>query len=234
MSAADPDAPARSSPVRVWDVWIRLFHWSLVVAVALQFYSGLTGELFFDWHRLVGEIVLALVLFRLLWGLVGSRNARLTAPLRNPRDALAHLAALARREAPPEAGHNAAGSFAVLALLALLAVQALTGLFIADEDEFVEGAFYGRVSGALSDTLYDVHQANATLLWVLVLVHVAMTFVYLLWARRNLIGAMITGRARWPASRRPPAPGLASPWLGLGLALLVAAALGWLLGWFGR
>ena len=86
---------ASSSSALTWDVWVRLFHWSLALAVGFQLLSGLTGFEFYEWHNRVGEIVLALVLFRLLWGVVGSPNARLSELVAGPRAVLAHFAPLA-------------------------------------------------------------------------------------------------------------------------------------------
>lgn len=226
-------AAGGSTVVPVWDIWVRLFHWSLATAVAFQLVSGLTGWQFFDWHRTAGEVVLALVLFRLMWGVLGSANARLGALVRAPAAAFRHLGELARRDVPPERRHNAAGSWAVLALLLMLGVQAMTGMLIADEDEFVEGAWYGAVDDAMSERLYRVHQFNAELLEALVLVHVAMIAIYFFWARRNLLLPMITGRMRWPANVPLPPLALQRWWVGVPLAALALGAVGLAGGWFG-
>ena len=219
--------------VPVWDLWVRLFHWSLVAAVSFQIASGLTGWQFFDWHRRVGELVLALVLFRLLWGIVGSDNARLATLVRHPRAAVAHLGGLLRREAAPERRHNAAGAWAVLAMLVLLAVQALSGMFIADEDEFIEGAWYGTLDEGTSALLFRIHHLNAQLLEILVVVHVSMIVIYLLWARRNLVLPMLSGRMRWPAGLALPPLRLRGWPLGVPLVLLSLGVVGYLSGWFG-
>ena len=131
---ANDQAPNQASGVlRLWDIWVRLFHWSLVLAVLFQLFNGETGNGFYDWHRLLGEIILALLIFRLLWGLVGSVPARLLPLIRSPVAAISHLKHLLQGHVPPEPGHNAAGGWAVLMLLALLLVQAGTGMVIADE-----------------------------------------------------------------------------------------------------
>ena len=232
--AADSSAKGPFRSVRIWDIWVRLFHWSLVASIAVLIYSGRTGDLFVDWHRFAGEIVLALLVFRIGWGIIGSRNARLVALFSNPLDAVRDLGQLLfKRKVDPADGHDASGGWAVAALLTLIGVQACTGLFIADEDEFVEGRFYGEVSSATSDWLYDIHHTNALLLQILVGIHILMVFVYLLWARRNLIRAMITGFTAWPASADSPSPGLQRPVIGLLLAVAVAGVAGWLYGWFG-
>lgn len=230
MSTRKADANPTSVPV--WDTWVRLFHWSLATAVLFQILSAQTGWQFFDLHRLVGEIALALVVFRLLWGFLGSSNARLGRLFNSPVHALSHLRDVASRRDIPERGHNAAGGWAIVAMLLLIGIQAGTGLFIADEDEFIEGALYGSVNSSLSGLMYEVHEINAKLLQILVLVHVIMVFVYLIWLRRNLITPMFTGLMRWPEGLNLPSLRFAPWWLGLLLAGVITASFAWLLEWF--
>lgn len=212
--------------VKVWDIWVRLFHWSFAITISYLLISGETGYKFIDWHRMAGEVAICLVLFRLIWGFTGSSTARLLPLFRSPRSAVRHLLEVFRsrssKSAPEhgsEYGHNASGGYAVLALLALIAIQASTGMFIADEDEFVEGRFYGVASGTVSDFLYQVHHYNAHVIQVLVLVHIAMIFFYLLYARINLIKTMFTGSAVRNSVAGEDEPVLKSVWLGLAVAV---------------
>lgn len=218
--------------VVVWDVWTRLFHWSLAAAIVFQIYSGRSGELFFDWHRYVGEFVLTLIVFRLCWGLVGSSNIRLARLLASPLAVVHHLRDLLRRRNSPERGHNAAGSWAVLMMLALIGVQAGTGLFIADEDELLEGALYGSVNTGLGELFLRVHKINSDLILILVVVHIAMIFVYLLYAGQNLVRPMITGRMNWHAQTDLPQLTFQKIRVGAICALLSAVLVGWLCGWY--
>lgn len=217
--------------VRIWDIWVRLFHWSLVVCVTFLLISGETGWLFFNWHRLAGEVVLALILFRLLWALWGSDNARVGSLIHGPASVLQHLKQLWQKRLPPERGHNAAGAWAVILLILLLTVQAITGMLIADEDEFMEGALYGSVSDSLTDLAYRIHHMNAGLLQALVLFHVAMVFVYLLYARRDLIRPMLSGRMPWKSSEPVPEVRFQRFAIGLLCSLLAIAVAAWLAGW---
>lgn len=216
--------------VQVWDIWVRLFHWSLVISVLFLLFSGETGIGFFDWHRGAGEFVLLLLTFRLLWGIFGSTNARLLSLFRHPIHALNHIKSLIAGKSHPERGHNAAGGWAVLALLSLLSVQALTGLFIADEDELTEGAFYGLLSTVNTDLLYSIHHINAELLMVLIAVHVVMVFFYLVRAGQNLISPMVTGRMKRGEAELSEIR-FGAWWLGLLFLLAACLVVGWLLGW---
>jgi len=200
-----------------WDPWVRLFHWSLALSVGFLLLSGATGIGFFDWHRVIGELALSLVVFRLAWGAIGPANARLLSLMRGPRAVAAHVRHLAARDVPPEPGHNAAGGWAVLLMLALVGFQGLSGTLIADEDEFVEGRFYGALGSDAGDTLYRLHHLNAELLQIIVLVHVAMIAVYAVWGRRNLLLPMLHLRGSMANRRR----------LWLGAALATATGIGW-------
>ena len=116
----------RRLPVRVWDAPTRLFHWAIVVLLCISWLTESRGWM--ELHFLAGYSVLALLLFRVVWGFVGSDTARFTHFLSSPLAALQHLAQLHRREPDTEIGHNAAGGWMVLLMLVLLAVQVGTGL----------------------------------------------------------------------------------------------------------
>ena len=221
-----------AGPVPVWDVWIRLFHWSLALAVTFALVSGDTGWLFFEGHRLAGEIVLALVVFRICWSLVGSSNASLTALVVRPRRAVRHLLDLARGNTAPVRGHSASGGWAVLAMLALLGLQALSGLFIADEDEMLEGAFYGALPADVAGQLMDLHYVLADVILAIVLLHIAMVAVYAVRAGHDLVRPMITGRMPWPASTPPASYRAQGPWRGALVAALLAGGAGSLFAWW--
>lgn len=183
-------------PVVVWDVPVRVFHWLIVVLV---FSSWLTSELggnAMTYHMWIGYTVLALVLFRIVWGFVGSRHARFRDFVRGPGSVLRYL-----RGMPGEmsAGHNPIGGWSVLALLASLAVQAVTGLFTNDEIA-TEGPLAARAGTEWSDLLSTVHRYNFYVLLALIALHVAAVLFYLLVKRQNLVWPMITGRKALPAS----------------------------------
>lgn len=225
------ETPEKQTVV-IWDVWIRLFHWSLAVAVIFLLISGETGWQFFEWHRLVGEGVLVLVLFRLCWSLLGSGNASLIALIASPRQVLHHLRGLITGKVSAERGHNAAGGYAVLLMLALVGFQALSGLFIADEDELINGVFFGALSSSVSEQLYSLHLLNAHFIQAVVALHVIMVFLYLIRAGCNLIFPMLTGRMQWPVDT--PLPDYKSGLTLVGLLLFGGLVLlaSWLFSWW--
>ena len=118
-------------PLKVWDLPVRLFHWAIVLLIFAAWLSQALDQM--DLHMWIGRTILSLLLFRIVWGLIGSDTARFSRFLRSPAAAMRHLAQIRRREADREIGHNAAGGWMVLVLLALLCVQVGTGLCGNDE-----------------------------------------------------------------------------------------------------
>jgi cytochrome b len=209
--------------VTVWDPWIRLVHWAIVVLIPVSYASIQAGNM--RVHYWSGYAVLALVLFRVAWGVVGSDTARFSRFLRSPLAALRHLRHLPRRDGPDrEVGHNAAGGWMVLVLLALLLAQPLTGLF-ADSGYGDHGPLAKKVSAAASDRLTGLHHRIFWWIVAAAALHVLAVIAYAAVKRHDLVRPMVTGRKRLPAE--VAAPRLGPPALALGLlagaALLVYA-----------
>jgi cytochrome b len=208
----------------VWDLPTRLFHWALVLAVAGCWWTGERGPV--ETHALLGYIVLALLLFRLAWGLVGSETARFSSFVRGPRAALDHLRHLFRRGALDHpVGHNAAGGWAVILLLLVLTLVSVSGLFLYD-DEIYWAPLNGWVGEETAERLHWLHHFGFDLLLALVAIHILAVIAYFAVKRLDLIRPMLTGRADLPAS--VAAPRIAPIALALVLAV-VAAALVWAL-----
>ena len=191
-NAAQDSSP--QSQVKVWDQPIRLFHWSLVILVATLWLTGEFGKL--DIHMTLGVWALALLAFRLMWGVIGSPTARFSQFVRGPAAIRGYLAA-ARSGAVRSVGHNPLGALSVLALLGLLTAQAATGLFTTD-DIFTNGPLVGKVSGKTAAFLSTLHRLGGKLLLALVGVHLAAVVFYTLVKKDDMVRAMITGTKRVP------------------------------------
>jgi len=204
--------------MKVWDLPVRLFHWSIVVLI---FAAWLTQELNkMDWHVWIGYTILTLLLFRLTWGFIGSDTARFTRFLKSPAAALRHLSHLRRREADREIGHNAAGGWMVLVMLAILSVQAGTGLF-ANDDANTEGPLMHLVSKDQSNWFSKLHALNFNLILIVIGLHVLAIAAYAVLKRQNLVRPMVTGVKDMPGDA--VAPRLVSP---VWAAVTLAAAIG--------
>ena len=190
--------------VPVWDLPTRAFHWGLVILVAVAIVTAKLDRM--DAHMLAGQAILALLLFRLVWGLIGSQTARFSDFVKGPRAVLGYAAGLRRPDkGRPVLGHNPMGGLMVLVLLAVLMAQAISGLFTSD-DILVDGPLVPLAASATVKALSTLHRLVADGILVLIGVHVAAVLVYLVVKKENLIRPMITGRKPVPAGADVAAP----------------------------
>ncbi len=180
--------------VPVWDWPVRLFHWGLVLLLAAAWVSAEAGIEYMHWHMRCGYAVLTLLVFRVLWGLVGSAHARFASFLHGPRMVLTYVRAWFSHHPRHYLGHNPLGGWMVVALLLLVALQAGTGLF-ANDDIYNEGPLARLVSGDASALLTAIHKINFNLLLAAVGVHVAAVLLYL-GRGENLLWPMFSGHKR--------------------------------------
>ena len=204
--------------MRVWDLPVRLFHWIVTLLLIGSFLTMYTRH--FGWHILIGETLLSLVLWRVVWGFVGSDTARFARFLRSPAAAFAHLRGIGRREVDNGIGHTAAGGWWVLVMLTLLFTQTLTGLF-GSEDGKHGGPLFHLLPAKVAAVLGHLHGANFLLLMFAIGIHLLAVGAYAGLKGQNLLRPMISGKKRLPANMR--APRMATTGLA-GLVLLCAAA----------
>ena len=197
-----PEGPSARFRVKVWDLPTRLFHWALVVLVAVSFVTGMLGGTAMATHEKSGVALLVLVFFRLIWGFCGGREARFAAFVRGPKKVLRYALTLSQRDAQPYLGHNPLGGWSVLMLLAALWVQAGTGLF-ANDDILMEGPLFDLVSKPVSDWLTGVHHLNKIVLIILMATHVGAILFYLAVKKENLIYPMFSGVKPWHQDDHP-------------------------------
>ena len=226
-SAARGLATGHAIDVPIWDWPVRFVHWTIALLVAVLLATGKAGGDWLVWHMRAGEAVLALVLFRIVWGFVGSHHARFASFVRGPRAVLAYARSLSRSPHAPYTGHNPLGGWMIVLLLVALLVQAGLGLFTND-DVLNEGPLVRYISKALSDQLASLHRRNAWIVVALASAHIVAVFGYLVAFRVNLIKPMFTGRKELPAAQQQEAAGATAS--GMAIALLLACALAvWLL-----
>lgn len=217
---ATPDAPSAVHPV--WDLPVRLFHWSLVALVATALVTGfLAPAWWLGVHRLAGYGIGLLLVLRLVWGRFGPTHARFRDFLFSPAETAGHVAGLLRGRPDHYRGHNPAGALMVFALLAVLALLVASGLVVEGGQEKL-GLFKGLVGYATGHGLKQGHEALALLLLGLIGGHLLGVLVESRLARDNLVRAMIDGRKRSGSPRAGRAPQAAAP----GKALAVLAGLG--------
>lgn len=192
----DSPAPAVNA-TRVWDIPTRVVHWSFVLGVAISWWTAETGRL--EWHRWSGYTLLALVLFRVYWGMVGSSTARFRNFVRGPRAILGYL------RSPPAVtvGHNPLGALSVLALLGLLLLQIVLGLFAVDVDGIESGPLSLYVSFETGRACAEWHEVVFNALLALIALHILAVLYYRVFKKQNLIGAMLTGKRVFEGEAAP-------------------------------
>ncbi len=194
-----------NASILVWDLPVRVFHWLLVFSFAGAFITA-ESERWALVHITLGYTVAALVAFRLVWGLVGTRTARFASFVRGPAAVWSYLKSLPSGAPQHHLGHNPAGALAILALLGLAAVVSISGWM------------------QLNDTgpgwLEELHEGAANALLALVVLHVLAVLASGWLHRENLVRAMFSGRKAGPADQ-----GIRRAWRPLG-AFLIACVLG--------
>jgi cytochrome b len=206
--------------VRVWDLPTRVFHWLLAACVLGSLASGFIGGGAIDWHARFGYAILALLLFRLVWGLVGGRWSRFSSFLYAPRSVVAYL----RGQPHPDhlVGHNPLGAGSVIAMLVVLLLQVASGLVNDDEISF-QGPLYPLVSSKVAEAAHDFHEAGMWLVIGLVVLHVAAVLFYLVRKKQNLVAPMISGDKEIATAVTSSRDDL---WSRLGALVLLAACAG--------
>ncbi len=217
MNRTTAAAPRR---IKVWDLPVRISHWvmaGLVIGLLVTGWRGMLGP-----HMQLGQILLVVLVFRIVWGFLGSTTARFSDFVRGPGAVMAYL----RTGISPTPGHSPVGALSVVAMLVVLAWQVGTGLFAQDQIGIDQGPFAGMVSGALSSRISGWHATSKWLVLALIVLHVLAIFYYAIAKRMDLVGPMVTGSKK-------VAPGV--PWQGTsGYNLLLATVLLALIagGWF--
>lgn len=212
---------SRSEPtpgsILVWDVPVRVFHWLMVLCFAGAWLTA-ESERWRLLHVTLGYTMAALVVFRLVWGLVGTRYARFSAFVRGPSAVARYVRSIVQQQPEHHTGHNPAGALAILALLALAALITATGW-----------ANYNEIALPWPEKwMEELHEGAASVMLALVGVHVLAVVLSSRLHHENLARAMVTGR-----KAGPPSEGIRSAWRSLGALMLVAVLGFWWLQWQG-
>ncbi len=218
---------ADHAKIRVWDLFVRFFHWTLVVAVSAAAYSGfLLGGTWISAHIWAGSVATALILARLLWGIWGSPYARFGNFVKGPRAALEHVRELRSGAGERHLGHNPLGALMILALITTILLLALSGT-VGLGGVFKVGPFGFATTYQFGNTTLSLHKLLAIWLLVLVGLHIAGAVFEGLRTRENLVKAMVTGyKEAEPGEIEQPA-GKARPLLVTSLFTALAAMLFW-------
>jgi len=179
----------------VWDLPVRLVHWLLAALIAFSWWSVHNHHT--DWHIWSGCAILTLLIFRLLWGFLGSSTARFGTFVRGPKHVVRYL-----RGEWSGIGHTPLAALSVIALFGAVGIQVGLGLISEDEDGLYTGPLYRLVSTDTSDTARDIHELWFNVILGLIVLHVAAIVFYRLLGK-HLTKPMITGRAEVDPDAEP-------------------------------
>ncbi|WP_428033391.1 cytochrome b/b6 domain-containing protein [Amphritea sp.] len=191
--------------VKVWDLPTRMFHWLLVSLVVFLIYSGSWDDSLMKWHFYSGYLLSGLILFRILWGVVGTHYARFCSFVVSPGKALSYLTSLVKGQPEHFYGHNPAGAMMVILLMLLLILQIASGLVTSDEVLW-EGPFYASASEALSSLGAEVHHRVQLILQCFVGLHILGVIVHSIVSKESLVASMFTGRKQDAGNAKPRGP----------------------------
>lgn len=190
--------------IKVWDLPTRIFHWALVIAMVVCIYTSYNFTGFYNFgpigsysamaiHQYSGVLILALLIFRLIWGIVGATTARFANFVKGPQQIINY----AKKSETKTEGHNPLGALMVIAMIAVILVQVTSGLFLEDNTYMFSNApLADTIKGDLRNNMITIHSnGRAVLLWLIGL-HVAAVFAYLFIKRQNLIRTMVTGQRK--------------------------------------
>jgi len=218
--------PNTNNTLRIWDLPTRLFHLALALCVTGAIVTVKLGGLWMDWHVRLGIISLALITFRVVWGLIGPRYARFTQFYASPRQVWMYF-----RTPTKLAGHNPLGAWSVFGMLAIIGWQGTSGLF-ANDDILTQGPLANMISSAWSNRLTSLHQFNEIFLYAAIGLHLAAIAFYTYKGQR-LIMPMVHGDVRADALPHHTAPAQ-DDWRVRTSAALLALTLGTLAWWLIR
>ena len=210
--------------IHIWDLPHRLFHWLLAVSVAASYITATIGGALIDWHGRLGIFILGLLVFRILWGFMGSTHSRFSTFFPTFSRLTAYL-----KGSWQGIGHNPLGALSVIALLGTVAIQVGTGLFANDDIAF-EGPFFDFVDKSLSNKLTSWHSTTFYVLLAFVVLHI-VAIVFYRWVKKtNLVTPMLTGKKEIPvalAESIAPLPDKSFNALRFILSLIISCTVVW-------
>ncbi|MGB0936091.1 MAG: cytochrome b/b6 domain-containing protein [Colwellia sp.] len=176
----------------VWDLPVRLFHWLLVIALVAAWYTSDGEKGLIEYHLQIGYFILGLILFRLVWGVIGTYHAKFSSFFPTKSRFIAYSKLTKKDKSQTTIGHNPVGALMVFAMLLLFLAQAVSGLFMKD-DVFTTGPYFDSVSSSVQKLMSQVHHNVFDIIVVFAVLHIAAIFYYFFGKKINLISAMITG-----------------------------------------
>ena len=183
-----------NNKIKVWDLPTRIFHWGMILLLVSLWWTADIGEM--DWHQVLAYTLMILIIFRLIWGVIGSDTSRFSHFIKHPKTVLSYMKQTKHQGVYLSVGHNPLGGYMVIALIVLVSAQLMSGLFTSD-DIFTEGPLYSLVSNEIGSLMTWLHKKVFYVMLGLAGIHV-LAVIYHGIKGDKLIVAMITGYKQVP------------------------------------
>jgi cytochrome b len=177
----------------IWDLPLRIFHWLFAITILASWYTSDQDHDLIELHMQLGFLAIGLIVFRLLWGFIGSKHSRFASFLPTPKQLFSYIKNLTNNKNVTSVGHNPLGSLMVIVMIGLVSLQAVSGLFIND-DIFSAGPYYGSVSKEIEQVMMFLHHHTFDYMIAAIALHLIAIFYYVRIKKQSLILPMITGK----------------------------------------
>jgi len=175
----------------IWDLPLRIFHWSFACTILGSWYTSENKGEYIELHIQLGYVAIGLLLFRVLWGIIGPKHARFSQFIPSPRSLFSYLRKSDKYKGSP--GHNPLGALMVILMIVLITIQTMSGLFIND-DVFSSGPYYGSISKGLEKVMIFLHHNTFDLMIGAIALHISAIVYYWRVKKQNLVLPMFTGK----------------------------------------
>lgn len=182
-----------SKHVLIWDLPLRIFHWLFACTVFASWYTSDQDNDLIDVHMKLGYFALGLLVFRIMWGFVGTKHSRFSSFFPTPSRLRLYITDLRNNQVRNTTGHNPLGSLMVFLMILLISLQAISGLFIND-DVFSSGPYYDSVSKEIEKVMFFLHHNVFDVMIAAIGMHLLAIAYYVRVKKQSLILPMITGK----------------------------------------
>ena len=179
--------------ILVWDLPLRLFHWGFAVSVLGAWVTHELGEDYISLHMQIGYVALGLVIFRIIWGFIGPYYSQFKSFFPSPKNVLCYIKSFKSTSGKTYLGHNPVGSLSVFAMLFLILIQSISGLFMNDEI-FTTGPYHNAFGGEIDKVMKFIHHNAFDLMKFLIFIHIGAIVYYKVVKKQALASSMITGK----------------------------------------
>ena len=211
----------------IWDLPLRIFHWLLVISIGASWYTSKQDNGLIDYHLLLGYFTLGLIIFRIVWGFLGTTHARFLNIIPSLGKLIAYIQSFKQPKPIHYAGHNPLGSLMVFFMLTTIFLQAVSGL-VMNDDVFTSAPYYGEFNKNIESILVTIHRNGFNVILGAIVLHISAVIFYERVKKQALIASMITGKKAASQVNKKDSISHSKIGLAILISLIVAGFVYWL------